>query len=85
LSCCDKSIAPARDGFNKVWRACVVVQCLAQAVDRFIEGLIEVDKSGSPDMFLQLFTGDDFTRALGKHDENTEGLLLQPNGHPMFT
>jgi hypothetical protein len=58
-------VAPPRHGFDIAGLAGVIVQYVAQSVDRFVERLIEIDKRIlGPDPFFQLFTGDDFAGAL---------------------
>jgi hypothetical protein len=81
---CDKSVSTPRDGFNILRGTGIIVQCLSQPIHRFIQGLIEVNESISPDLFLQFLTGDDLARTLRKQRQNSEGLLLQSDRHAMF-
>ncbi len=80
----DKSVSTPRDRFHILRGAGIIVQCLSHPIHRFVQGLIEVNESVSPDPLLQLLTSDDLARPLREHRQNPEWLLLQPDRHAML-
>ena len=58
----DKSVSSPRDRFNILRGAGIIVQCLSHPIHRFVQGLIEVNESISPDLLLQFLAGDDLAR-----------------------
>ena len=77
----DESVSSPWDSFDVLRGAGTVVQRLANAIDRFIQRLIEVNEGVSPDLFLDLLARDDFARPLGQHEQNPKRLFLKADKH----
>src|ERR1017187_5028346 len=59
-----------------------ISQRLAHLIDRCVEAVVEVDKSvGGPELLLQLFARDHFTRPLQQQGQHLERLPLQAQHH----
>jgi hypothetical protein len=57
-----------------------IAQRIAQPLDGVVETLFKIDKGvGGPDLALQFFAGDKFTRMFEQDLQDVEGLVLEPN------
>ena len=74
----DEAIATTGEGFDEAWVIGGVPEGLADFIDSSAEGLVEVSRGLlAPDSCVELFTGEDFARALEKSGEDTKGLTLE--------
>ena len=68
----------AGDSFDEAWIVWTVTQGFAQALDRVIQSLIEINERVSrPDSPSELLPRDDLARMFQQHLQKMEGLLLE--------
>src|SRR5215470_20198784 len=76
----NKSVTTLGKCFNETWLLLVVVQGLAEFLDRRVQAVIEINESVfGPEPFLQILACDDLTGMFQKHREDMKRLDLQPN------
>jgi len=75
------AISPSRNGFDITRIFGVIIQGLAQFVDRNAQAVVAIlNRIAEPYSFANLVAGDDFTAVLQQSNKNSKGLLLQPHG-----
>src|ERR1700730_15867910 len=81
----DEAIAVTRQRFDEMRALRVVVERCPQPLHGIVQALLEVHKGvGGPELLLQLFPGDGFTRPFQQHDKDLYRLTLQPDLHALF-
>src|SRR5437762_1952195 len=71
-------VAATRERLNKPGALSVIAECLSQLTDGTVDRIIEINVGvPRPQPLLNIFPGDDLTRAFNKHAENLKRLLLQ--------
>lgn len=74
------AISPSRNGFDVTRIFGVIIQGLAQFVDRNAQAVVAIlNRIAGPYSFANLVAGDDFTAVLQQSNKNSKGLLLQPH------
>ena len=80
----DESVASARHGFDEAGLVRGILQRLAQAVDRFIQALIEIDKGvGWPQLLHQLVASNQLAGAIEQCGEDVKRLFLNSDRCPL--
>lgn len=76
----DESIAPAGQGLYVMWLFGIVLERLAELLNRRIDAVIELDECTIwPKTFPDLFAEYRFARVFQQHQQNFKRLLLQPD------
>ena len=77
---CNESIAPPMQCLDEPWIVGVVAKGGAQALDRRVQAVLEVDECPRwPQAQPKLFARDHIAGSLEHHHENLEWLILQPD------
>ena len=76
----DKTVTAARNGFNVARLIRRVIERAPELVNRRVERMLELDEGAvGPELLLQLFASDQFTRPLEQDSEDAERPVLDFN------
>src|SRR5215472_970802 len=85
LDCWDKAVTAAGQSFNVARRVCRISEDFAQAGDRVMQAVIEVDKRiPVPDLRAQFFAGDEVACAAHEGLQHKQRLTLQPQPNSLL-
>jgi hypothetical protein len=80
-----KPVAATSNGLHKAGTLGRVTEGLSDFVDRFVEPVVEIDKSVcGPEFFLKFLASYDLTVVLKQHRQDLEGLRLKPNSEAVL-
>lgn len=76
----EEAVAATSNGFHKAGTLGGVVEGLTDFVDRFVEPVVEINKSVcGPELFLKFLASYDLAGVLKQHRQDLEGLFLKAN------
>jgi len=76
----EEAVAATSNSFYKAGTLGGVAEGLTDFVDRFVEPVVEIDKSVcGPEFFLKFLSSYNLAGVLKKHRQDLEGLFLKPN------
>src|SRR5262249_39948928 len=82
----NKAVTALGESFNEARAVGGVAEGFSQLVDGLVQAVIEIDEGvGGPEFVAQLLAGNDFTGMFQKHDQDLEGLFLEPDLRAMLT
>src|ERR1700676_2286030 len=81
----EEAIPAASSSFHKAGTLGGVAERFTDFVDRFVEPVVEIDKSVCrPEFFLKFLASYDLTVVLKQHGQDLEGLRLKPNSEAVL-
>src|SRR4029077_9307247 len=82
----EEAVTATRNRFYKAWTFCGVAEGLADFADRFVESVVEIDKSVlGPEFFLEFLASHDVAGVLQQHNQCLERLFLKANSQAVLT
>src|SRR5689334_19468495 len=73
----NETVSGARNGFDEARVVGIVIKGSAKLLENHIKAAVEINEGTvGPEIAPQLITRDDLTGMLQKHEQNTEGLVL---------